>query len=131
MATTGLLSATVLWGFGAWWALLAGRVLRRVSTTNGGLGFHPGSWGFVFPTAAMAALTVELGRSWSSSFLSVTGAVFWLVSLAIWARLAFQTVAAVRDRSLCGLWAGPAIGAMHLPWGAGFLRQVLGRGARP
>lgn len=100
VATTGLLSATVLWGFGAWWALLAGRVLRRVSTTNGGLGFHPGSWGFVFPTAAMAALTVELGRSWSSSFLSVTGAVFWLVSLAIWARLAFQTVAAVRDRSL-------------------------------
>lgn len=25
----------------------------------------------------------------------------------------------------CGLWAGPALGAMHLAWGAGFLRQFL------
>lgn len=28
-------------------------------------------------------------------------------------------------RSACGLWAGPALAAMHLAWGAGFLRQVL------
>ncbi len=100
LATAGLLVAAALWGLGAWWALLAGRVLRRVSTTNGGLGFHLGSWGFVFPTAAMAALTVELGRAWASPFLSVAGAAFWLVSLAIWARLAFQTVEGIRDQSL-------------------------------
>ncbi len=28
-------------------------------------------------------------------------------------------------RSVCGIWAGPAMGAMHLSWGAGFLTQML------
>ena len=32
---------------------------------------------------------------------------------------------AIRHRSLCGLWAGPALAAMHLPWGAGFLSGLL------
>jgi succinoglycan biosynthesis protein ExoA len=39
-------------------------------------------------------------------------------------------VLAWRHRSACGLWAGPALGAMHLGWGAGFLMQALTRGAR-
>ena len=37
---------------------------------------------------------------------------------------------AARRRSLCGLWAGPAAGAMHLAWAAGFLWQAAVRGAR-
>lgn len=28
-------------------------------------------------------------------------------------------------RSVCGLWAGPAVGTMHLCWGAGFTWQLL------
>lgn len=28
-------------------------------------------------------------------------------------------------RSACGFWAGPAMAAMHLAWGAGFLREAL------
>lgn len=31
----------------------------------------------------------------------------------------------LRHRSLCGLWAGPALAAMHIPWGAGFLTGIL------
>ena len=100
LTTAGLLAATALWGFGVWWALLAGRVLRTVATTHGGLGFHLGSWGFVFPTAALAALTIELGRSWSSPVLSVVGALLWVAALAVWGRLAFQTVKGLRDRTL-------------------------------
>ena len=95
-----LFIALLLWGFGVWWALLAGRVLRTVATTHGGLGFHLGSWGFVFPTAALAALTIELGRSWSSPVLSVVGALLWVAALVVWGRLAFQTVKGVRDRTL-------------------------------
>jgi succinoglycan biosynthesis protein ExoA len=30
----------------------------------------------------------------------------------------------MRHRSACGLWAGPALAAMHLPWGAGFLAEA-------
>ena len=39
-------------------------------------------------------------------------------------------VALVRMRSFCGLWAGPAMAAMHLAWGAGFLVET-GFGATP
>ncbi|MEM8581767.1 MAG: glycosyltransferase family 2 protein [Pseudomonadota bacterium] len=34
-------------------------------------------------------------------------------------------IAALRLRSLYGLWAGPALGAMHIAWGLGFLRTVF------
>jgi succinoglycan biosynthesis protein ExoA len=39
-----------------------------------------------------------------------------LVGVSLWI--------AARHRSACGLWAGPALAAMHLPWGAGFLWQL-------
>ena len=39
-----------------------------------------------------------------------------LVAVSLWI--------AARHRSACGLWAGPALAAMHLPWGAGFLWQL-------
>ena len=32
---------------------------------------------------------------------------------------------ALRHRSLCGLGAGVALAAMHLPWGAGFLSGLF------
>ena len=45
--------------------------------------------------------------------------------------LAGTSLAAVAaQRSACGLWAGPALGTMHLAWGAGFLWQVLAQGGR-
>ena len=98
--TLGLLGASALWGFAVWWALFAGTVVRRVARAGGGLPFHVGSWGFVFPTAAVAALTVELGHSWGSPLLSVVGAVGWFVTLLVWLRLAVQSVGAVRSGAL-------------------------------
>jgi C4-dicarboxylate transporter/malic acid transport protein len=100
LPSVALLAAVALWGFGTWWALFAGRVVRGTSRGAGGLPFTIGSWGFVFPTAAMAALTVELGRSWDSAPITVAGAAWWVAALAIWARLAWQTVAGVRDGSI-------------------------------
>ncbi|WCR10722.1 glycosyltransferase family 2 protein [Paracoccus stylophorae] len=43
--------------------------------------------------------------------------------------LAASAGMAMRHRSLCGLLAGPALAAMHLSWGAGFLAGTL-RGKR-
>ena len=31
----------------------------------------------------------------------------------------------VMKKTMCGIWAGPAMAAMHLSWGAGFLAQLL------
>lgn len=98
--TAGLLVATALWGFATWWALFAGRVLVSLSRSNGGVPFHLGSWGFAFPTAAMAALTVELGRSWDVPAVGVAGAAGWVATLLVWSRLAYQTTAGVRSGAL-------------------------------
>jgi C4-dicarboxylate transporter/malic acid transport protein len=100
LPVVALLVATVLWGFGSWWALFAARVVGSTSRHGGGLPFSVGSWGFAFPTAAMAALTLELGRIWDSSFFAIVGAAWWVAALAIWTRLAWQTIAAVRDGSI-------------------------------
>jgi len=96
LPAVGLLGATAIWGFGAWWSVFAGRVLVTTSRQGGGLPFHLGSWGFAFPTAAMTALTVELGRSWSAPVVSVLGAVGFVATLLVWVVLATQTVAATR-----------------------------------
>ncbi len=98
--TFGLLGASMLWGFAVWWAVFAGAVVRRTARAQGGLPFHLGSWGFAFPTAAVAALTIELGHAWGSPFLSVVGAVGWLATLLVWGRLAAQTVAGVRSGAI-------------------------------
>ncbi|MFD2739999.1 glycosyltransferase family 2 protein [Sulfitobacter aestuarii] len=39
--------------------------------------------------------------------------------------MAVSLLGAFRLKSLCGLCAGPALGAMHLAWGSGFLREIL------
>lgn len=96
LPVAGLLLASVLWGFGTWWAIFAGRVLARLARDNRGLPFHVGTWGFVFPTAAMSALTVELGRSWDVPLVSVIGTVWWVACVLVWVRVAIQTWSGVR-----------------------------------
>jgi succinoglycan biosynthesis protein ExoA len=50
---------------------------------------------------------------------------FLAVPVAYLALLAATSIwIALRHRSACGLWAGPALAAMHLSWGAGFLWQL-------
>lgn len=55
---------------------------------------------------------------------------FLLAPAAYAAILAGASLAvAMRHRATCGLWAGPALAAMHLAWGAGFAYQALTRAA--
>lgn len=62
--------------------------------------------------------------------LAQVAPVFWaypLFYLVVLAGVSLKGVGAIS--SLSGLWAGPALGAMHVAWGLGFLRQVLSGGA--
>ena len=52
-----------------------------------------------------------LGLVWPGLYLGVLG----LASIGM----------ALKHSCPCGLWAGPALAAMHLPWGAGFLHGLL------
>jgi C4-dicarboxylate transporter/malic acid transport protein len=96
----GLLLGTAMWGFGLWWAALAARSVLTARAAAGGLPFHVGSWGFVFPSAAMTLLTIELGRSWDSGAMSVLGAVLAAAVLLLWVVVSWLTVRGLRDRSI-------------------------------
>ena len=58
--------------------------------------------------------------------LAQSAPIFWgypLLYLIVLAGVSFVGVNKIG--SLSGLWAGPALGAMHIAWGLGFLRQVI------
>lgn len=58
--------------------------------------------------------------------LGLVWPVMWLYPALYLAVLAAVSAMGVKRIGWpSGLWAGPALGAMHLAWGAGFLRQVL------
>jgi succinoglycan biosynthesis protein ExoA len=71
------------------------------------------------PVAAVLGnvLSLALGAVWPPALLAC-GAY---LSACIGASL----VGAAALKSVCGLWAGPAMAAMHLAWGAGFLFQTI------
>ncbi|MEO0449856.1 MAG: glycosyltransferase [Pseudomonadota bacterium] len=50
-----------------------------------------------------------------------------IVPLGYLSVLALMSIYVIlRHFSLCGIWAGPALGTMHMSWGAGFLKQRFG-----
>ncbi|MFT4013561.1 MAG: glycosyltransferase family 2 protein [Paracoccus sp. (in: a-proteobacteria)] len=71
---------------------------------------------------ALGLVLALLGWLSGSAGLTALGLVWPGLYLAL---LAGASVAmALRHRSLCGLWSGPALAAMHLPWGFGFLQGL-------
>lgn len=67
--------------------------------------------------------------------LGLVLAPFWPISLILpfsyaLALAAISVRTAQTRRSVCGLWSGPALGAMHLSWGVGFLWQAAVGGGR-
>lgn len=81
-------------GFGLWWTLFAWIDLRRVHT-NGGLPFHPGWWGFVFPLAAMTLSISAVGIALDSVPIKVLGALATLIVAVVWVVVAVRTVRAI------------------------------------
>ncbi len=63
---------------------------------------------------------------------AATGNWIWLyllAPLALWAAICmiYGVILAIRDRSFCAAWAGPAAIVMHLAWGIGFFRELTHR----
>ena len=72
---------------------------------------------------ALGAALAVIGLAGGSTSLTALGLAWPALYLGV---LALASAGmAIRHRSLCGLWAGPALAAMHLPWGAGFLSGLL------
>ena len=74
----------------------------------------------------VALLVTLAGLALGSPALTALGLVWPLTYLAV--LIAASLLTAWRHRSACGLLAGLALAAMHLPWGAGFLGGLLKKG---
>jgi hypothetical protein len=56
----GIIGGTILWGYGAWWLLLA--VLKSARYFRHGIPFNLGWWGFIFPLGVYSLATLALAR---------------------------------------------------------------------
>ena len=79
-------------GFGIWWAIFAFVDLRR-SHTHGGIPFHLGWWGFVFPVAAMA-LSISLVDQLIDS-ADIVAVLASTIAIGVWGYVTFRTIIAV------------------------------------
>jgi C4-dicarboxylate transporter/malic acid transport protein len=83
----GVVGGAILWGYGAWWVLLA--ILTTARYIRQGMPFNIGWWGFIFPLGVYSTSTLALARATHLQFLTSTGGVlivfltlFWLVVMA-------------------------------------------------
>lgn len=96
--TIGIVVSGLGIGLGLWWALFAIGDLLRVRR-SGGVPFHPGWWGFVFPIAAMQLSLTALGLALDSGVVLAAGVLAFIVLLSIWVLIAVRTlVVTVRHR---------------------------------
>lgn len=91
--------ALAVWGFSAWWVVFA---LVVMSSQRKDARFHLGYWGFGFPTAAFASLSLEVGRHHGFDWLGSVAVVFWFALMAIVLILAWKTMVAWKSGALFG-----------------------------
>ncbi len=89
-AGLGLIGGTILWGYGAWWLLLA--VLTTARYLREGMPFNIGWWGFTFPLGVYAVATLTLARQTHLGFLVVTGGILVVALACFWTIIAVRTL---------------------------------------
>jgi C4-dicarboxylate transporter/malic acid transport protein len=78
----GIIGGAMLWGYGAWWLLLA--ILKTTRYLRDGMPFNLGCWGFTFPLGVYSLATLALGRATGLAFFSVIGSVLVVCLAALW-----------------------------------------------
>ena len=92
----GIIGGTILWGYGAWWLMLA--VLKTVRYLREGMPFNIGWWGFTFPLGVYAVATLTLARMTHFSFFAAVGGVLVVCLAILWV--------IIMSRTLHGAWRG-------------------------
>jgi len=88
------LVATALWGFGAWWLLVATMLLVHY-LRSGSLPYGIGWWGFTFPLGAYTLATLALAQTWNLSSLQWVGASLFVVLSLFWIVVVARTLRAL------------------------------------
>ncbi len=92
----GVIGGAILWGYGAWWLLLA--LIVTVRYLREGLPFNIGWWGFTFPLGVYAVATLNLAAQTHLESLRVVGAGLVALLAAFWL--------VVSARTVLGAWTG-------------------------
>jgi tellurite resistance protein TehA-like permease len=79
-------------GFGIWWAIFAGIDMRR-AVENGGIPFHLGWWGVVFPVVSMAVGINLLDQLLDSAVIVPLTAT--TIGFGVWLFVSSRTIIAV------------------------------------
>jgi tellurite resistance protein TehA-like permease len=94
----GIIGGTMLWGYGAWWLLLA--ALKTAWYLRDGIPFNLGCWGFTFPLGVYSLATLALAHATGFSFFSVVGGVLVVCLTALWLIVAVLTIVGAWDGRL-------------------------------
>lgn len=88
-AGIGILFATILWGFGLWWMLLALLITQRYFRSH--VPFNLGWWGYTFPLGVYTLVTFRLGAVWKMTFFNIFGSVLLVALALMWLIVALRT----------------------------------------
>jgi C4-dicarboxylate transporter/malic acid transport protein len=113
-AGLGIIGGTMLWGYGAWWLLLA--ILKTAWYLRDGMPFNLGYWSFTFPLGVYSLATLALGRATGLAFFSVIGSILVACLAALWFIVAVLTIVGAWDGHLLvapSSLRGGAVNALH------------------
>jgi C4-dicarboxylate transporter/malic acid transport protein len=94
----GIIGGVAMWGYGAWWMLIA--VLTTARYLHTGMPFNLGWWGFTFPIGVYAVATLALGRQTNIAFFSSLGTALVVVLTVLWVVIATLTLRGAWQRRL-------------------------------
>lgn len=88
----------MLWGYGAWWLVLA--MLKTLRYLRDGLPFNLGWWGFTFPLAVYTLATLALHRATGNALFSVTAGLMTICLTMFWFVVGTRTLNGARTMVL-------------------------------
>ncbi len=94
----GIIGGVAMWGYGAWWMLIA--ILTTARYLRTGMPFNLGWWGFTFPIGVYAVATLALGHQTNITFFLSLGTVLVVILAGLWAVIAARTLQGAWQRRL-------------------------------